>query len=243
MKLELRLLGLLLWHSNIQNILDGDGVGVRVVVAHFSIDEDLGTFLADVSIVDKDAATSNLVFLKGICNGYLIFGYKPHVAIDTTMIGEVELRLLLARRIGLVVAIIGLDGNDKIITHDCRKGNGDGQIAAFMLFNLLTIEIDSLFAHNGFEVKGDVTTCTLFGQCKVLTIPHYALIVATTTGLSRHQLNGMRRRDHLPLFVVEVLCISSSHIAQMEAPASVEVPNQTTTLFQGKEAGNGGLRL
>ena len=62
--------------------------------------------------MNKNASTSDLLFFKGIRDSHLVFGDEPHVAIDATMIGKVERHLLLAWRIGLVVAVVGFDGDD-----------------------------------------------------------------------------------------------------------------------------------
>ena len=161
-------------------------MGLAVVIAHFGIDEDLSACVADVGIMDEDATTSHLVFLESICDSDLVFRYEPYVAIDSSMIGEVELCLLLAWGIGLVVAIISADGDDEIIAHTARERNGDGEIAAFVFLDLLPIDINGLLTHDGFEVEGDVTTCAFLRQTEVLTIPYNALIVTTSTGLSRH---------------------------------------------------------
>ena len=111
-----------------------------------------------------------------------------------------------------------------------------------MFFHLLAIDVDGLFAHDGFEVECHISSLTLLGHREVLAIPGNALIVTATTGLSRHQLYAVRRRDKLPSFVVEILSFSTSHIAQMEAPASVEVPYQSTTILQGEQPSDRGLR-
>ena len=160
----------MLCHSNIRNdgrndgrcgwkepVFDGDGAGTAVAVAHFGIDEDLGALLADVGIVDEDAAACHLVLLDSIGDGYLRLGDEPDVAIDAAVIGEVERHLLLARGVGLVVAVVGADGDDNIIAHTGgREGDGDGQIAALVVLDFLAVEVDGLFAHDGFEVEGDV---------------------------------------------------------------------------------------
>ena len=95
-----------------QGIFHNDGARTSVAVAHLRIDKHLGALVADVGIMYKDASASYLVFFEGIGNGYLVFGNEPHVTIDATMIGEVELRLFLAWGVGLVVAVVGFDGDD-----------------------------------------------------------------------------------------------------------------------------------
>ena len=129
------------------------------------------------------------------------------------MVGEVERQLGLAGRVGLVVAVVSFDGDDQIVAHRCGYGDGDGQVATFVVLYLLTIEVDGLLAHDGLEVDGDLTPLALLGQPEVLAIPGNALIVATTAGLGRHQLNGMRCRDHFPRLVVEVFLLGSGYVA------------------------------
>ena len=164
--------------------------------------------------MDKDAATGDLLLLKGIRDSHLILGNQPYVTIDAPMIGEVELGLLFAWRVGFVIAVVGTDGDDKIIANSIGgQGDGDGQIAAFVFLDLLAIDVDGLLTHDGLEVEGDVATFALRRQLKMLAIPSNALIVATATGLSGHQLDGMGRRDHLPRLIVKILSLSTSHIA------------------------------
>ena len=193
--------------------------------------------------MDEDASACDLIFLDGIGDGNLAFGDEPHVAIDAPMIGEIERHLFLAWRVGLVIAVVGLYGDDKIVANSRGQRNGDRQIAAFVVLDLLAIYVDGLLAHNGLKMEGDVTTCTLLRQAEVFTIPGNALIVTTTTGLSGHQLHGMGRRDYLPRFIVKVLGLSTSDIAQMEAPACIEVPYQTPTIIQREEACDGRASL
>ena len=210
-------------------------MGLAVVIAHFGIDEDLSALVADGGIMNEDATTSHLVFLEGICDSDLIFRYEPYVAIDASMIGEVELCLFFTWGVGLVVAIVSADGDDEIIAHTARERNGDGEIAAFVFLYFLAIDVDGLLTHDGFKVEGDVTTSTFLRQYEVLTIPSDALIIATSTSLSWHQLNGMGRRDYLPRFVVEIDHFCTFDVAQMESPTSIEVPNQAITIIQRKE--------
>ena len=144
--------------------------------------------------MDEETSTSHLVFLKSIRDGNLVLGDEPYITIDATMIGKVKGHLFLARRVGFVVAIVCADGNDDIIAYGTtRKRNRDGQITTLVLLHFFAIDVDGLFAHDGFEVQGNITTSTLLGQHKMLAIPRYALIVATTTSLCRHQLDRMGR--------------------------------------------------
>ena len=109
-----------------------------------------------------------------------------------------------------------------------------------MFLDFLSIDIDGLLAHDGFEVQGDITARTFLGQSEMLAVPSYALIVTTAAGFGGHQLYGMRCRYHIPAFVVEILGLSTCCIAQMEAPSSIEVPYQPAAVLQREEAGNGG---
>ena len=95
-----------------EDVLHRNGTRLAVAVAYLGIDEYLGTLSADVGIVDKDTTSRHAVLLNGIGNGDFVLGNEPHVTIDTPMISEVECHLLLARRVRLVVAIVGTDGDD-----------------------------------------------------------------------------------------------------------------------------------
>ena len=243
---------MLLWHSNRRNdghsgwhetVLDGDGAWAGVAVAYFGIDINLSALLADVGIMHKDAAASHLVLLNSISDGYLVFGDEPDVAVDATVVGEVECHLFLAWGVSLVVAVVGLDGDNYIVAYIIgRQGDGDGQVATLVFLHFLAVDVDGLLAHDGLEMQGDVATGTFLGQYEMLTIPSYALIVATTAGLGGHQLDAMGRAHHFPCLVVEVFCLSTSDIAQMKAPASIEVPYQASAVLQREEASYGGLR-
>ena len=206
---------LLLCHSNIRNegLLHGDGARLGVVVAHLGVDVDLGALGADVGVVNKDAATGYFVLFKGIGDSHLVLRNEPDIAVDAAMVGEVEGHLLLARGVGLVVAVVGFDGDDQIVAHTIGETDGDGQVAALMLLDLLAVDVEGLTAHDGLKVEGDITTGALLGQTEVLAVPGDALIVAATAGLGRHQLHGVGCRDHLPRLVIEVRGLGSGGIA------------------------------
>ena len=65
--------------------------------------------------MNKDPAPSYLVALDGIGDGDGRLADEPHITIHTTMISEVELVLLLARRVVLIVAVVGLHGDETLI--------------------------------------------------------------------------------------------------------------------------------
>ena len=140
----------------------------------------------------EEASTSHLILLVDIGDGHLILSDEPYIAINASMIGEVECHLFLAWRVVLVVAIVGFNGDDDVIAYGTTsKGDGDGQVAALMFFHLLAIDVDGLLTHDGFEVQCHITSLTLLGHREVFTIPRNALIVTAATGLSRHQLYAM----------------------------------------------------
>ena len=76
----------------------------------------------------EDAATSHLVLLDSVGNGYLVLGNQPHITVDASMIGEVQRHLFLAGGVGLVVAVVGFDGDDNIVAYGTVGGKiqGDG---------------------------------------------------------------------------------------------------------------------
>ena len=141
----------------------------------------------------EETASCHFVLFKGIGDGYLILGNEPYVAVDTAVVGKVQRHLFLARRVGLVVAVVGFDGNDNIIAYlTAGERNGDGQVSALVFLHQLSIHIDRLLTHDGLEVQGDVAPRALLWQTEVLAIPGYALIVSAAAGFGRHQLNAMR---------------------------------------------------
>ena len=215
--------------------LDGDSAGTAIAVVDLSIDENLSTPITDVGVMYKDAATRYLVLLDGIGDGDLVLGNEPHVTVDAAMVGEVERHLLLAGRVGLVIAVVGLDSDDKlagdrgVVAH--TKGNGNGQVATLVLLYFLTVDVDGLLTHNGLKMEGDYTADTFLGKREVLAVPRYALVVAAAAGLGGHQLYGMWRADDFPPSIVEINPFSIGHIAKVEAPASVEVPYQPSAVL------------
>jgi hypothetical protein len=156
------------------------------------------------------------------------------------MIGEVELVLLLARRIVLVVAVVGLHGDEALVAslHTlCGEVDGNGQIAAEVLFDESAVDIDPLLAHDGLEVDEYQFISHILRHCEVLAIPADTLIVAAATGLGGFQTVDVWGTDNLPSAVVEACGFSTFGIAKEEAPAFVEVIHDTSAALQWEEAG------
>ena len=154
------------------------------------------------------------------------------------MIGEVELCLFLARRITLIIAIIGFDGYQTVIAslHALsRKIEGDRQIASQMLLHKTTVDIDPLLTHDGLEMNLNLFTLHISRHHKMLAIPANALIIPTAAGLGRFQTVDMRGRDHFPFRVVESHSLGTSDISKRETPAFVEIINDTATILQREQ--------
>ena len=86
--------------------------------------------------MQEHAATSHPTTFNGIGNSYGRLADEPHVAVHTAMIGEIELRLLLAGRIVGIVAIVSLHGNETLVARlhtFLGQVDSDGQVAAQML--------------------------------------------------------------------------------------------------------------
>ena len=169
---------------------EGDGFagnsGYARDAAEFDVDEDIGLLLRDIVEVDEHATAGYLVALNGIGDGNSGFSDEPYVTIHTAVIGEIELVLLLAGGIVLVIAVVGLHGNEALVaclhTFFC-KVDGDGQITAEMLLDKPAIDIDPLLAHDRLKMNKYLFVCHVFRHCEVLAIPADTLIVAATTGL------------------------------------------------------------
>ena len=181
-------------------------------VLNLGVDIDVGALFGDVGIVYEDAAASHLAGLKGVGDGHLLLGDEPHVAIDAAVVGKVERHLCLAGRKGLVVAVVGLHGDDQFVAGfvaEVCETEGDGQVAALMVLHLAPVDVERLLAHDGLEVEGDVSALTLLRYAEVLAIPRYSLIVSAAAGFGRHELDGVWRADDLPRLVVEGLLFST----------------------------------
>ena len=71
----------------------------------------VGALFRDVVVVKEDAATCYYATFQRVGDVYRAAADEPHIAINTAVVGEVELSLLLSWRIGLVIAVVGLDGD------------------------------------------------------------------------------------------------------------------------------------
>ena len=87
-----------------------------VILADFHIDVHVGTLLRDVVVVQENTTASHVITLHGISDMERRFADEPHVTIHASMVGEVELGLFLARRVVDIVAVVGLDGNQTLVT-------------------------------------------------------------------------------------------------------------------------------
>ena len=177
-------------------------IGKILAQKEIDIDKDIGTLLANLVVVQEDATTGHLVHFVGIGDGHGTLANEPYVAIHTAVVGEVEGGLFLARRIGLVVAVVGHDGNQTVVAGfnaRLRQIDNDGQIAAFVLFYFLAVDVDFLPAHDGFEIEGDFLVTHVGGHGEMLAVPYYALIVAAAAGFAGHEHGRVGCTYHLPL--------------------------------------------
>ena len=171
---------------------------------------------------------------------------EPHVTVHAAVVGKVELRLFLSWGIGLVVAVVGFDGDETAVTRantEVREVDDNGQIAALVGRSQLSVDEDLLLAHDGLEVDNDLLVLHIRGHHEVLSVPAYALIVAPSAGFSGHQLYRVWRADNWPSAVVEPDGMGIFCIAYAETPAFVEVVDDAARVFQRKETGDGRGRL
>ena len=166
--------------------------------------------------MDEHTTAGYLVALDGIGNGNGGFSDEPYITIHTAVIGEIELVLLLAGGIVLVIAVVGLHGNEALVaclhTFFCQV-DGDGQITAEMLLDEPAVDIDPLLAHDGLEMDEYLFAGHILGHGEVLAIPADPLIVTATTGLGGLQTVNMRGADNLPSAVVESCGLGTLDIA------------------------------
>ena len=192
--------------------------------------------------MQEDAATSHLIHIVGVSDGHRTLADKPYVAVHATMVGKVEGCLFLARRVGVIVAVVGHDGNQTVIASfhaRLRQIDNDGQIAAFVLFYFLSVNIDFLTAHDGFEIDCHVLAFHIGRNSEMLAVPYDSLIVAAAAGLAGHEHGRMGCTYHLPLRIVEEFCLGSLHITAMEAPSLIEIIDDSAAALQREKAGNG----
>ena len=158
------------------------------------------------------------------------------------MVGKVEGILFLAGRIGVVVAVVGHDGNQTVVTgiHTglCQI-DADGQIAALVLFYFLAVDIDFLTAHDGFEIDRNVLALHIGRNGEMLSVPYDALIVAAATGLAGHKHGCVGGADDFPRTIVEVLGFSPLYVTKMETPPWIEIIDHPAAAFQRKQTGYG----
>ena len=199
----------------------------------------VGLFLRYVGTMEEDSPACYLSTLYGVGDMDRRLAYEPHITIHAAVIGEVELRLFLSRWVALVVAIVGLQGYHAGVA--CfnallRQVYRDGKIATEMLLDELAVDIYPLLTHDGLEMHRHLLAAHILREDERLTIPAGALVVAASTGISRFETDGMRSTHHLPLGVVETCGLCSFGVAKEEAPAVVEVIDDTSTIGQGIEA-------
>ena len=208
---------------------------------HLDVDKHVGTLFGDVVVVKKHAAASHLVALYGVGDTEVRAANEPHVAVHAGMVGEVELRLLLARRVALVVGVVGADCHHALLASlhaQLRQVDDDRQVTTQVLCRYATIDVDLLFAHDGFEVEGDVLRRHVVWNGEVLPVPAYPLIVAAAADFRWLQSRRVRGAHHLPLRVIVGSGLSTLGIAEQETPALVEVVHYAATVGEGEQPGH-----
>ena len=156
------------------------------------------------------------------------------------MITEVKCILRFARRVGLVVGVVGHHGHHTLLAvlhAQFPQVYDDRQVASEVFSGQTTIDIDFLFAHDGLKVK-----FATVGRClEAFTIPGNALIVASAAGLGRFEFHAVGSAHHLPGRIVETDGLSTGHIAQMEPPSGIEIPHLPALIRGGEKAGHRSL--
>ena len=177
---------------------------------HIHIDKDIGTLLTDVVVVEEDATPCHLMALDGIGDMNGGGANEPHIAVHSSMVGEVELCLFLSWRVVLVITVVSLHGNQtgitglevQVVDVVAREINGDGEVAAEVFLYKDAVDIYLLLSHDGLEVHGDLLPLHILGNHEPFPIPGDALVVTASAGLARFQARGMWSTYHLPLGVI-----------------------------------------
>ena len=189
--------------------------------------------------MQEHASAGHLAGFVGVGYRHGRLAYEPHVAVHAAVVAEVEGGLLLARRICLVVAVVGFDGYQAFFARLYAEfGQVDDyrEIASEVAFNLLAVDENVLFAHYRLEIHGNVPALHVGRNGEVLAVPGHALVVAAAACLGRLEPYAVRCADHLPLAVVERCGFGSCGVAQVEAPALVEVVYYPSATLQRKQS-------
>ena len=141
--------------GRLERSLNHHRLRLGLLILHLRAHIDRSLLLGDIFEVDKETASGYTVSLHGIRQAHLRAADKPHIAVDTAMVGEVERILRLARGIHLVVRIVGHHRNDTLLARlhtGIRERELNRQVAAQVLLDELAVYIEGLLTHYGLEV-------------------------------------------------------------------------------------------
>ncbi|OQC03135.1 MAG: hypothetical protein BWX77_00820 [Bacteroidetes bacterium ADurb.Bin090] len=145
--------------------------------------------------MNKNTSSGHLVaFHHRVRDVYRCFGYHPYIAVNAPVIRKIEGILRFTRRIRLIIAVVGANRYQASIAGFHSKFvqiNGKRQIPTQMLQDLFTVEIDGGTAHHGFKVQGNLLPLQRGIRNKALSVPGFALIIASAAAFGRHQLDSV----------------------------------------------------
>ena len=187
----------------------------------------------------EHAATRLLVHQVGIRDIGIACGDQPAVAVDASVVGEIQHVLGLARRIGAVIAVVGAHGDHHALADRNTRFlqvQHHGQVAARMLPDGAAVDEDLAAAHDGFEMQEQPPAVELRTEGHVLAVPGGALVVAAAAALRADQGDGVREVHQLPTAVVESGRLRAGGIPLQETPPGIEVEDFPPAVGKGEES-------
>ena len=213
-------------------------------VAHVYIHPNLRRSLGHLAEGHEQAAARRLVLIIRVSDEHTVMYHQPAVAVDAPAIGEVQVGLQLARRIGGIVPIVRPDGDDVFFAplQPGRHVGNDRQIAAKVFLHQPAVDPHSRMPHDGLEVQEKLASLPSGIGSETLAVPRLTLVVDTATGLGRQQLQAIGQGDGCPGTVVKVRPLGSVRRALEETPAGIHTIYLAPGLGKRVEAGRGKLR-
>ncbi|KAF5047263.1 hypothetical protein DSECCO2_462210 [anaerobic digester metagenome] len=148
----------------------------------------------------KKPASGFYTGIIGIGNICFIVRNQPAIAVNAPEITEIQHILRLSGRIFRIVGVIGFYCNDiiAIMVHKLSYIYNRRKETTVVTVELLPVQPDNGFAHNGLKVQEQFLCLKSFGHFKMLSVPDNTLIIDTPARFFRQHLNAVRKMYNLP---------------------------------------------
>ena len=193
------------------------------------------------NLIESDKQTSSGYFILIIRIGYkdIIMRHQPAITVDPPKIGIVQYILRFSGRIGRIVAIVCPYGNHILtvpVQYICHI-DYDRQVTSVMFRQQFTVYEDFTFPHDRFKMQEEFLSFQSYIGCKMLTIPHFPLIVNATACLCREVFNTVRQRYDCPVFIIKLFRIRPLSSPFIKSPCRIHGINVTSGVFHPEETG------